>query len=82
MSEFDTGLPSIRQIQGFIKQGKQLEIKLLTNDLFTGQLLWQDQHSLYLIDQDGQQMIIWRHAIAYLKILEGGEITSRALQAL
>lgn len=82
MSEFDTGLPSIRQIQGFIKQGKQLEIKLLTNDLFTGQLLWQDQHSLYLIDQDGQQMIIWRHAIAYLKILDGGEITSRALQAL
>ncbi|MFB8792029.1 MAG: RNA-binding protein hfq [Potamolinea sp.] len=82
MSEFDTGLPSIRQIQGFIKQGKQLEIKLLTNDLFTGQLLWQDQHSLYLIDQDGQQMIIWRHAIAYLKILDGGEVTSRALQAL
>lgn len=82
MSEFDTGLPSIRQIQGFIKQGKQLEIKLLTNDLFTGQLLWQDQYSLYLIAQDGQQMIIWRHAIAYLKILDGGEVTSRALQAL
>ena len=64
MSEFETGLPSIRQIQGLIKDTQQVELKLLTQDLLMGTLLWQDQNCVCLMTQDEQRMIIWRQAIA------------------
>lgn len=67
MSEFETGLPSIRQIQGLIKDRQQVELKLLTQDLVMGTLLWQDQNCVCLMTQDEQRMIIWRQAIAYIK---------------
>ncbi|HEY9740371.1 MAG TPA: RNA-binding protein hfq [Coleofasciculaceae cyanobacterium] len=67
MAEFETGLPSVRQVQVFIKEGQQVELKLLTQDLLTGQLTWQDQNCVCLITQDEQPMVIWRHAIAYIK---------------
>jgi len=67
MSEFETGLPSIRQIQGLIKDRQQVELKLLTQDLLMGTLLWQDQNCVCLMTQDEQRMIIWRQAIAYIK---------------
>jgi len=69
MSEFETGLPSVRQIQGLIKEKKQVELKLLTEESMQGQLQWQDQHCLCLITSDEQSIIIWRQAIAYLKPL-------------
>ncbi|HEY9635169.1 MAG TPA: RNA-binding protein hfq [Coleofasciculaceae cyanobacterium] len=69
MAEFETGLPSVRQVQGFIKDGTQVELKLLTQDLLTGRLRWQDQQCLYLLTPDDQSLIIWRHAIAYVKPL-------------
>jgi host factor-I protein len=79
MAELETGLPSVRQIQSLIKQGQEVEIKLLTQDLLIGQLRWQDPNCVCLIAQDGLPMIIWRHAIAYIKPQEesGG---SRSLQ--
>lgn len=81
MAEFDTGLPSVRQIQGFIKEGKEVEIKLLTQDVLSGYLRWQDQQCVCISDPDGVPMIIWRHAIAYMKVnSEGGGGESRALQ--
>ncbi|HEY9725481.1 MAG TPA: RNA-binding protein hfq [Chroococcales cyanobacterium] len=67
MAEFETGLPSVRQVQTFIREEKDVEVKLLTQDLVTGKLTWQDQNCLCLITPDDQPMIIWRHAIAYLK---------------
>jgi len=67
MSEFETGLPSIRQIQSLIKDRQQVELKLLTQDLLMGTLLWQDQNCVCLMTQDEQRMIIWRQAIAYIK---------------
>jgi host factor-I protein len=67
MSEFETGLPSIRQIQGLIKDRQQVELKLLTQDLLMGTLLWQDQNCVCLMTQDEQSLIIWRQAIAYIK---------------
>ena len=79
MAEFETGTPSVRQVQGLIKDGKEVEIKLLTQDVMIGQLTWQDQHCLCLVTHDGIPTIIWRHAIAYVRpqeIVEG----SRALQ--
>jgi host factor-I protein len=79
MAELETGLPSIRQVQGFIKQGQEVELKLITQDLFIGYIRWQDPNCVCLNTQDGQSMIIWRHAIAYIKP-QGGGGGSRALQ--
>jgi host factor-I protein len=69
MAELETGLPSVRQIQSFIKDGKQVELKLLTQDLLTGKVRWQDQQCISLLTSDDQSLIIWRQAIAYIKEL-------------
>lgn len=66
-SEFDPALPSIRQIQTIIKQANTVELKLLSGDLLIGKIGWQDQNCLSLIDANHQTIIVWRHAIAYLK---------------
>jgi len=81
MVEFDPGLPSVRQIQGFIKEGQEVEIKLLTQDVLLGQIRWQDQHCICLNSSDGQPMVVWRHAIAYIKP-QNGDYGSRALQTI
>ena len=81
MAELETGLPSVRQIQGFIKQGQEVELKLITQDLLSGYIRWQDQHCLCLNTQDGVPTIIWRHAIAYIKPQSGYE-GSRSLQVI
>ncbi|MGQ4646722.1 Hfq-related RNA-binding protein [Lyngbya aestuarii] len=70
MSEFDTGLPSTRQLQDCIKDEKEIEIKLLTGDLLMGKLRWQDQECLCILTEAEQPaIIIWRQAIAYIKPL-------------
>jgi host factor-I protein len=67
MSEFETGLPSIRQVQIYIKDKQQVEFKLINNDLLVGTIFWQDPHCICLLDQDNVQITIWRQAIVYLK---------------
>ncbi len=67
MSEFDTGLPSVRQIQNFIKEKQEVELKLLSNDLLMGKILWQDQSCICLVDQYDQPTLVWRQALVYLK---------------
>lgn len=67
MAEFNTGLPSIRQVQNLIKDKKQVEIKVTTADLLTGQIRWQDENCVCVFDQQDQPTIIWRHAIVYIK---------------
>ncbi|NET15744.1 MAG: RNA-binding protein hfq, partial [Okeania sp. SIO1H6] len=42
MSDFDTSLPSVRQIQTYITEKKEVELKLITNDLHVGKVFWQD----------------------------------------
>lgn len=81
MAELETGLPSVRQIQGFIKEGQEVEIKLLTQDVLTGQLRWQDTNCLCLNNSEGLPVIVWRHAIAYIKPQNGYE-GIRSLQVL
>ncbi len=81
MAEFETGLPSVRQIQGFIKEGNEVELKLLTGDVLIGQLRWQDQQCICLIPDDGLPMIVWRQAIAYIK-QQNGQVGSRSLQVI
>ncbi|MGB3694586.1 MAG: RNA-binding protein hfq [Spirulinaceae cyanobacterium] len=67
MEKFDTGLPSIRNVQGFIKEQQKVEIKLITNDVMIGKLIWQDNQCLCLADESEQSTIVWRQAIAYLQ---------------
>ena len=66
-SDFDTALPSIVQIQTLIKQAIIVELKLLTGDLLTGKISWQDQNCLCVIDQSNNPITVWQHAIAYVK---------------
>jgi host factor-I protein len=67
LKEFDTSLPSIRQVQNLIKDTGVVEIKLLTGDVLTGKVIWQDIQCLMLVDDSGQKVTIWKQAIAYLK---------------
>ena len=67
MTEFDTSLPGIRQIQNYIKDKQEVELKLITDDLIVGKILWQDANSLCLVDHYNQQTLIWRQALVYLK---------------
>ncbi len=67
MTQFNTGLPSIRQIQNLIKEKKEVEFKLITGDLLVGQILWQDDNCVCLLDQHKQPTLIWLMAIVYLK---------------
>jgi host factor-I protein len=67
MPELDVNLPSTRQIQSLIKDKISVEIKLLTNDVFTGRILWQDTDCLFFVDASEQKISIYRHAIAFIK---------------
>ncbi len=66
-TELETGLPSIRQIQSLTREGTEVEMKLVTGDLLTGKIRWQDQHCLCLMDHYDQPTIVWRQAIVFLK---------------
>ena len=67
MTEFNTGLPSIRQLQGFLKDKQEIEVKLLTNDILVGKLRWQDTNCLCLVDANDQSNLVWWQAVAYIK---------------
>ncbi len=67
MTEFDTSLPGIRQVQNYIKDKQEVELKLITDDLIVGKILWQDANSLCLVDHYNQQTLIWRQALVFLK---------------
>jgi host factor-I protein len=66
-TELETGLPSTRQIQTLIREEKEVEIKLLTNDLLTGKIRWQDTTCLCLVDHYDQPTMIWLQSIAFMK---------------
>ncbi|ACK73494.1 conserved hypothetical protein [Gloeothece citriformis PCC 7424] len=67
MTDFNTGLPSVRAIQDFIKNKQEVELKLVTDDLLVGRIMWQDNDCLCLVDQYDQPTFIWRQALVYLK---------------
>ncbi|MGA1621261.1 MAG: Hfq-related RNA-binding protein [Synechocystis sp.] len=66
MSEFNSGLPSVRQVQNLIKNQTTVEIKLLTGDSFQGKIRWQDPYCFGLMDDSDQATIIRIQAIAYI----------------
>jgi len=65
--ELETGLPSTRQIQTIIRDNTEVELKLVTGDLLSGKIRWQDPYCISLVDQYDQPTMIWRTAIVYLK---------------
>ncbi|HIK04047.1 MAG TPA: RNA chaperone Hfq [Trichormus sp. M33_DOE_039] len=67
ITDFDTSLPSIRQVQTLIKNTGTVEFKLVTGDLLKGRILWQDPSCVCIMDENSQQITIWKSAIAYLK---------------
>lgn len=69
-STFDTNLPSVRQVQSVIKAQKRVELKLLTGEVLSGVLRWQDQNCIAIVDDSNQQTLVWRQSIAYLKAFD------------
>ena len=67
MSLFDPGLPSMREIQSFIKEKQKVEVGVTTNNIFEGQILWQDQNCLCLVDEKQNKILIWLQGIVYIK---------------
>lgn len=67
MTEFDTGLPSVKQVQEYIKEKQEVELKLVTDDLIVGKIMWQDPQCLCLIDHYDRSTLIWRQAIVFIK---------------
>jgi host factor-I protein len=67
MTEFNTGLPSVRQIQSLIKGQQTVEIKLMTNDVLVGKIRWQDDHCLCLHSQAEEPTLIWWQAVVYIQ---------------
>jgi host factor-I protein len=65
MTDFNTGLPSTRQVQTFIKDKQQVEFKLSTADTIVGQIRWQDDHCFCVVDGAGRSFTIARHAVVY-----------------
>ncbi|MFM7192318.1 MAG: Hfq-related RNA-binding protein [Microcystaceae cyanobacterium] len=68
MSEFDTGLPSTRLVQSYIKNQQILEVRLSTNEVLIGKLRWQDPQCFCLVDASEQAILIWRQAIVSLQM--------------
>jgi host factor-I protein len=66
MPELDINQPSTRQIQQLVKDKAALEIKLVTGDVFNGQLLWQDT-DYFCLEVGGQKVILSKPAVAYIK---------------
>jgi host factor-I protein len=66
-TDFNTSLPSIRQVQNWIKQKPMVEFKLITGDLITGQVFWQDHNCVCIVDSNNEQIIVWKVAIVYMK---------------
>lgn len=68
-NQFDTSLPSTRQVQKCIKDKIRVELRLMTGDLITGQVFWQDHNCICLFDSNNEQITVWKQAIAYMKPL-------------
>jgi host factor-I protein len=64
---FDTGLPSIRQVQTLIRDQQSVEVKVTTGDTVVGALTWQDANAICVKEATGQNIILMRGAIAYVK---------------
>ncbi len=68
-NQFDTSLPSTRQVQKCIKDKITVELRLMTGDSIKGQVFWQDDNCICVFDGNDEQITVWKQAIAYMKLL-------------
>jgi len=66
--ELETGLPSTRLLQTYMRDKRAIEVKLVTGDTVQGVLSWQDPLCI-CIDVDGNPTVIWRSALAMVKAI-------------
>ncbi|MGD1940425.1 MAG: RNA-binding protein hfq [Leptolyngbyaceae cyanobacterium] len=64
--ELETGLPSTRLLQTYLRDKRTVEVKLVTGDTVTGSLSWQDPQCVCL-DVEGDSVVVWRSALVYIK---------------
>lgn len=62
----DIATPSVRQMQNYIREKQNIEVKLLTGDVLNGTLFWQDNDCICL-QSNGQNLTVWKQAIAFIK---------------
>ena len=68
MTEFNTGFPSVRQIQSFIKNKTTIEVSVVNSEkTLKGVIQWQDQNCLFLLSEQQEQTLIWFQAVVYIK---------------
>ncbi|WP_017300002.1 Hfq-related RNA-binding protein [Nodosilinea nodulosa] len=65
--EFATGFPSVRQVQNLIRDKDPVEVKLITGDVISGRVLWQDPQCICVETEDQRKHQIWKQAIGFLK---------------
>ena len=66
-TEFDTTLPSIRELQNWIKDKTPVEFKLMTGDVISGKIFWQDINCVCIVNDNEEKTTVWKFAIAYMK---------------
>jgi host factor-I protein len=66
--EVESNFPSFRLLQGYIKDRRDIEMKLLTGEVMSGKVFWQDVHCICLqVGESEQPLLVWRQAIAYIQ---------------
>ncbi|WOD38329.1 Hfq-related RNA-binding protein [Nodosilinea sp. E11] len=65
--EFATGFPSVRQVQTLIRDKSTVDVKLITGDLISGRVVWQDPQCICVETDDQSKHQIWKQAIGFLK---------------
>ncbi|MBE9158958.1 RNA-binding protein hfq [Nodosilinea sp. LEGE 06152] len=65
--EFAAGFPSVRQVQNLIRDKTSIEVKLITGDVVSGRVLWQDPQCICVETEDQSKHQIWKQAIGFLK---------------
>lgn len=67
----DTNLPSVRYIQGLIREGSSVSVHLVTGEELVGTIQWQDPHYLALsLEEESPVVLLSLRAIAILRALE------------
>ncbi|MEM6592408.1 MAG: RNA-binding protein hfq [Cyanobacteria bacterium P01_C01_bin.73] len=66
--ELETGLPSVQQFQQLIRNQQVIDVKMVTGDTLNGTLRWQDPNCMCIDTSDGQAVVVWRSAIAYIRV--------------
>ena len=66
----DTSLPSVRHVQGLIRQKTPVALRLLDGHVLEGVLLWQDVDQFALDPGEGRALsLVSRRAVAVLRSL-------------